>query len=291
MTALGANRKLLIGGLLGLVFLWSYGPTIRDLVSVWASVEDYSHGFLVVPAAILILWFRRAGRPTIDQSFHPEGLILIVVAGAMRWISVRYFIDAIDGWSLVVWIAGATWFLCGWPVLRWALPAIVFLLFMVPLPYRAETAVKLPLQRIATSGSSWVLQTLGQPALPEGTTIVLGDVHLDIEQACAGLRIFVGVLALAYLIVLFSCRNWWERALLLLASIPIAVLANVLRITTTALLYQQFADHSIRKQIHDCDGLFTIFVGAALLAFAAWYLKRLIRKVELADPRSLFQTA
>jgi exosortase len=291
MIVLGVNRKLLIGGLLGLVFLWSYAPTMRDLVSVWTSVADYSHGFLVVPAAILILWLTRDGRPTIDRRFHPEGLILIVVAAALRWISARYFIDAVDGWSLVVWIAGATWFLCGWPVLRWALPAIVFLLFMVPLPFRVETAVSLPLQRIATSGSSWVLQTLGQPALPEGTTIVLGDVHLEIQQACAGLRMFMGVLALAYVIILFSCRNRWERALLLLASIPAAVLANVLRITTTALLYQRFADHSIRQQIHDYAGLFTIFVGAALLAFAAWYLKRLIRKVELVDSRSLFQTA
>jgi len=291
MTVLGVNRKLLIGGLLGLVFLWSYAPTMRDLVSVWTSVADYSHGFLVVPAAILILWLTRDGRPTIDRRFHPEGLILIVVAAALRWISARYFIDAVDGWSLVVWITGATWFLCGWPVLRWALPAIVFLLFMVPLPFRVETAVSLPLQRIATSGSSWVLQTLGQPALPEGTTIVLGDVHLEIQQACAGLRMFMGVLALAYVIILFSCRNRWERALLLLASIPAAVLANVLRITTTALLYQRFADHSIRQQIHDYAGLFTIFVGAALLAFAAWYLKRLIRKVELVDSRSLFQTA
>jgi exosortase len=291
MTALGVNRKLLVGGLLGLALLWSYGPTIRDLVKVWTSVADYSHGFLVVPAAILILWFRRAGRPTIDPRFHPEGLILIVVAAILRWISARYFVDAVDGWSLVVWIAGATWFLYGWPVLRWALPGIFFLLFMVPLPYRAETAVSLPLQRIATSGSSWVLQTLGQPALPEGTTIVLGDVHLEIQQACAGLRMFVGVLALAYVIALFSCRNRWERALLLLASIPAAVLANVLRITATALLYQQFADHSIRERIHDSAGLFTIFVGAALLASAAWYLKRLIRKVELGDPRSLFETA
>src|SRR5262249_21376443 len=130
MTVLGINRKLLIAGLLGMVFSWSYGPTIRDLVTAWTSVEDYSHGFLVVPAAILILWFRRAGRPTIDPRFHPEGLILIVAAAALRWLSARYFIDAVDGWSLVVWIAGATWFLCGLPVLRWALPAIVFLLFM-----------------------------------------------------------------------------------------------------------------------------------------------------------------
>lgn len=90
------------------------------------------------------------------------------------------------------------WFLSGANVLWWSLPSIVFLWFMVPLPYGMERWLSLPLQRVATELSCWVLHCLGQPALAEGNTILLNDFQLEVEQACSGLRIFVGIMALAF---------------------------------------------------------------------------------------------
>ncbi len=281
--------SLAVAGSLGMVFAWSYWPTLSNIVHTWSTVADYSHGFLVLPVAGFILWSRRDQRPAIAPTFHWGGLSLIFLAGVLRWVAGKYFLDACDGWSLVVWIAGAIWIVGGRPLVRWTAPAVAFLLFAIPLPYSIETAVSSPLQRIAAKGSGWLLQTLGQPALPEGTTIVIGDIHLEISQACAGLRMFMGVVALAYVFAVFSKQPWWHKAAVLVAAIPVAIVANILRITATGLLYQLSANHDVRQRIHDYAGLFTILVAAAMLAIIVWYLQRAIRKVEQIDNRELFQ--
>src|SRR5690606_31421502 len=94
------------------------------------------------------------------------------------------------------------------------------------------------LQRVATKASTEVLVTLGQPALAEGNTIWLGDNHLGVEEACSGIRILIGIYALAFAFVLFSRWTWWQKGLALVAALPIAIMANVTRIVVTGLLYQ-----------------------------------------------------
>lgn len=94
--------------------------------------------------------------------------------------------DAIDGWSILFWVAGVVWLLGGWRVLRWRLPSVVFLWFMIPLPFRAEGLLSLPLQGIATKLSCWTLHTLGQLALAEGNAIRINDFPLEVAQACSG---------------------------------------------------------------------------------------------------------
>jgi exosortase/archaeosortase family protein len=176
-------------------------------------------------------------------------------------------------------------------LLRWALPAVAFLFFMVPLPFRVETAISVPLQRIAATGSTWLLQLFGLPALREGVRILLGPDELNIAPECSGLRMFIGVLALSYAFAVLSHRPWWDKAALLVASIPVAVIANILRITATGVLYQFSTNPEVRHSLHDNAGLFTILVAAALLASFAWYLKQLVRSVELFDGRDLVQTS
>ena len=91
---------------------------------------------------------------------------------------------------------------------------------MVPLPFRLEHALSRPLQHAATRISCWILQCLGQPALSEGNIIFLGDQRLEVAQACSGLRIFVGIVALAFVFVVLVRRTWWEKTLLVVCIVP-----------------------------------------------------------------------
>jgi exosortase len=273
-----------------LVGAWSYWPTITQMVRTWSTVEDYSHAFLVPPVAALIWWSRRKSRPAVTAGVHWSGLVVVMLAAVLRGLAGKYFVDAVDGWSLVLWIGGIVMLIGGWPLLRWAAPAVVFLLFMVPLPFRLETALSVPLQRIATQGSSWLLQTLGQPALPEGTRIMLGDDSLEIERACSGLRMFFGVFALAYVYAIFSTRPKWHKAALLVGTVPIAILANILRITTTGLLFQLSSNPGVHQFIHDSAGWVTILVAAAMLGGWSWYLRKVVCEVRIVDCRELIQS-
>ena len=124
---------------------------------------------------------------------------------------------------------------------------------------------------------------MGQPALSEGNTIHLGEHQLEVEQACSGLRIFVGIVALAFAYVIIVRRPWWEKALLLVSVVPIALVANATRIVGMGLLTQLVSTEAGQHFAHDVSGYVMIPFAAGLFALVLWYLGKLIREVELVD--------
>lgn len=282
-----SGKAALVGVVLGAVFAWAYWPTLVGLVRVWDREPDYSHGYLVVPVALYFLWVRRERFPGVASGLAWPGLGLIALSIGVRMLGDRLYLEAVDGWSILLWVAGVVWLLGGWRVCWWSLPSVVFLWFMVPLPYRVERWLSQPLQRVATHMSCWALQFLGQPALGEGNTILINDFPLEIEQACSGLRIFVGIVALAFAYLIIFRRAWWEKALLLVSVLPIALVANSARIVITGLLYQYVSGEAAQRFAHDVAGWVMIPFAAGLFALVLWYLDRLVREVELVDIKAV----
>jgi exosortase len=249
-------------------------------LKAWDKEPDYSHGYLVLPLALYALWTRKDTMPEITSNLHWAGLGLIGASCLMRWIGARFFLGAIDGWSILLWVAGAVWLLGGWRLLKWALPGVVFLWFMIPMPHQLEHMFRDPLQRVATKASTVALQCLGQPALAEGNIVRMGEEELLIADACSGLRICVAIAGLACAYSMIVRPVWWERVVLVVAVLPIAIISNVARIVITGLIYQVTTNHDMRERWHDYAGFFMIPFAAALFAFLLWYLSKLIREVE-----------
>ena len=276
--------NVVVGGvILGAIFSWAYWPTLVKLVHAWDTQPDYSHGFLVAPVAIYILWARKDRFPGFTGGLAWPGLILIGLGIGVRALGAVFYLDSADGWSIPFWVAGVIWLFCGRRVVWWSLPSVVFLWFMVPVPYRVERWLSLPLQGVAARLSCWTLQGFGQPALREGNTIVLGEYQLGIEEACSGLRIFVGILALAFAYLILARRAWWEKVLLIISVVPIALIANSTRIVGTGLLYQFVSGEAGEKFMHDVAGWVMIPFAAGLFALVLWYLGKLMPEVELVD--------
>jgi exosortase len=269
------------------VGLWAYWPTLAETVHAWDTIPDYSHGYLVLPIAGWFLWARRNEFPGDKLSSSQWGWAFIAVALALRWFTAYIYIEAIDGWTLPLWIAGVVLLLFGSAVARWAAPAIIFLWFMFPLPFSAEMFLSQPLQSAATKISTATLQMLGQPALSEGNVILIGERQFEVAQACSGLRIFVGIFALAFAYVLFTRRAWWEKALLLLSAIPITLIANSTRIVATALLQQYVSGEAADRFTHDFAGWVMIPFAASLFWLFLVYLSRLFPEVETVNVRQL----
>jgi exosortase len=287
-----ASRLGLVAGLLLLAFAgWCYWPTFVELIHVWDSSPDYSHGYLVVPLAAWFLWLRRDRIPHYHLAPSWWGLSLIVLAACLRLIGARLYIPELDSCSLPFWIGGVCWLLGGWRFLIWASPSIAFLFFMVPLPATVETLLNRPLQALATSLSTWSLQSLGQPAIAEGTTILLGDNVLEVERACSGLRMFYGILALAVATIIVT-RARWSIALCLLAAVaPVAILANVIRITTTGFLYEFASTESARRFSHDLAGILMIVLAILFFLLVLWSAQRILLKFHRTRARAFLQTA
>ena len=261
------------------VLVYAYWPTLRWVVAVWQTEPDYSHGFLVVPLALLILHNRADWFPGVRKQTSKWGLSLIVLAILMRFSSRLVYADFLDGWSIVPLLAGVVWYLWGIAAMKWALPAVVFLLLMIPMPYQAESLLSWKLQGIATHLSTVLLRVFGQPAVSEGHVVWIHGERLMIEQACSGLRIFVGVGALAYFWASVANRSWIDKIVILASAIPLAVFANSVRITAIGLLNLWFLDDRSRHVIHDVTGMAMIPFAFILLWLIKIYWEHLYHPV------------
>jgi exosortase len=271
--------------------VWAYWPTLQEMVHKWKSEPDYSHGFLVVPIALFFLWSRRSTIPLRDM--HPSwwGAVVLLFVAALRFLAGYYYLLPIDGWTLPLTVAGIVWLLFGRAILWWSLPSIAFLWFMMPIPYSAERWLSVPLQTIATKLSTSALIFLGQPAIAEGNVILLGNDRLFVEEACSGMRIFIGILALAFAFVLFSRWKWWLKSIVVLAVLPVAIITNVIRIVATGLLHQWVSSEVGQKFSHDIAGVVMIPLAAGILWLLLIYLDRLFLQVEDFDqPSQLFRS-
>jgi exosortase len=113
---------------------------------------------------------------------------------------------------------------------------------MMPLPGSLNMFLAGPLQTLATIGSTALLQALGLPVLAEGNVINVGTHELEVAQACNGLSMLEAFAALivAVTVTVLADRPRWEKVVLVLSIVPIALISNILRITATAWCYHQF---------------------------------------------------
>ncbi|MBS0264150.1 MAG: exosortase/archaeosortase family protein [Planctomycetes bacterium] len=268
----------------GLVLLfWQFGPTMQSLVADWDAEEDYSHGYLVPPFALLMLWVRRESLPKDSRIPGWGGIAFLLLAVVVRYMGDRLFLKPLAGWSLMLWIGGLTWVLTGRRGFLWAAPAILFLFFMIPLPFRVEQLLSWQLQTITTRFSTVILECLGQPAISEGHTLIVGDQVLEVEQACSGLRMFIGIAAVAFAMIVLQGRPWWENVMMALSVAPVAMLANALRVVITAILLGMFHGENEAKMIHDGAGWFMIVIATVLFSALTALLRKLVLPVEVVS--------
>lgn len=263
-----------------IVLLYAFWPTLIWVEESWRKQPDYSHGYLVPFLAGLLCWYRQESFPGIRNSVSWAGLWLIGLAIVMRFVSRMIYADFFDAWAILPLIVGAIWFVWGAQVVRWFSPAAAFLFLMFPLPYQAEKILSYKLQGIATDLSTVFLRILGQPAVAEGHVIWVQDQRLLVEEACSGLRIFVGVAALAFFWAVLANRSWIDRLILMASVMPVAILVNTIRITAVGLLYQEFDDGSYHNTIHDWTGYLMIPLAFGILWLIKTYWEHLYRPVE-----------
>jgi len=251
-----SRRPFLATALVSLLALvWSYWTTLTEMAQTWSSKPQYSHGFLVPIFAGVLLWLRRERFRADD--FRPAwwGLLLILAAVGLRFYGTWYYYVWYDGVSFVLCVAGVCLAVGGWPAWRWAWPAVLFLLFMVPLPHRVDLALSVPLQTIATESSTYVLQTIGFPALSEGNIILINDSPpIGIVEACSGLRMLVVFFALSTGMAMVIRAPLGDKLVLVASSVPIALLVNIIRITLTGALSELVSSQVAHVFFHDVAG-------------------------------------
>jgi exosortase len=258
---------------------WCYAPTLASLYHQWMSEPQHSHGLLVPLFAGYLLYLRRDLWQPIERPWPLIGLGLIALALGLRVVSGYYGILWPDRLSLLPCALGLALAFGGRVYGLWVWPAVLFLFFMIPMPYRLETALTGRLQTLATIGSTFALQTLGQPAIAEGNVISIGEIRLGIVEACSGLRMLMTFFAFSTAVALLVNRPLFERLLIVASAVPIAVIANMVRITGTGLLYTHVDSHTAQMFFHDLAGWFMMPICLGLLWLELKLLERLFIEV------------
>ena len=253
--------------------LWASWPALTGMAERWSHDTRYSHGFLVPLFSMALLWLRR----DMVTGFRPSwwGLGLVAAGMAMKVAGAYVYLEYVDQVSLVPTLAGVCVLAGGLPCLRWAWPAVAFLVFMVPLPYRVEYLLGGPLQRLATASSAYALQTMGLPAVTEGNVIHINEAKIGVVEACNGLGMLVMFFAFATAAA-FVIPRPADKAVILLSAVPISLVANVSRITLAGFLHAKVGGEVADHFYHDMAGLLMMPLALAMLWGELYLLSHLL---------------
>ena len=263
-------------------FALLYAHVLAKLVHDWATDDNYSHGFLIVPIALYFAWERRRALAALPA--RPSWLGLPVVAGAIAVLAVgtlgaELFLTRI---SIIGVLVGTVLFVGGWRHLRALTLPLAFLLLMIPLPAIIFNQIAFPLQLLASRVGEASISALNIPVLREGNVIVLANTTLEVAEACSGIRSLISLLTLGIVFGYFVDPRPWMRTLIALATIPIAVFANGVRVAGTGIAAHYYGAAAAEGFLHEFSGWLIFVVSFALLFAVQRALARLL-PVKLAS--------
>jgi exosortase len=252
---------------------WLYAGVVSGLVNDWAHDDNYSHGFLIVPLAGYFAWERRGRLARAPLKPSVAGLLVVLASRAMLVVGIlgaEFFLSRL---SMLGVLAGAVLFLYGWEHLRILAFPLAFLLLMIPIPALVFNQIAFPLQLFASRFGVAAMQLCNVPVLREGNVIVLADTTLEVAEACSGIRSLISLLTLGIVYGYFSDSRGWVRVVIAASTIPIAIVANGLRVAGTGVLAHYYGPEAALGFFHTFSG-WLVFVAAFGILFAVVYCVR-----------------
>lgn len=240
-------------------------PVFVDLIKDWYSDSNYSHGFLVIPIAIFVIYRRRHELKFPASPFRPG--ILVLLTGCIGFVfgiaASEYFTIR---FSLLLIITGISLFYLGIKNFKKVWFAFFFLLFMIPLPSVIYYSATLPMQLFSTKATHALLSLAGVPSLRQGNILYLPNYTLEVAEACSGLRSLVTLMALGALYGYLTMPGTVRPLILFAATIPIAIVTNIIRLLFTAIGAYAISPKIAEDFLHELSGL-VVFVSALILLF------------------------
>jgi exosortase len=266
------------GLLLIAVLVLLYASVLKLLVWQWYNDADYSHGFLVPVLSAFLIWQRRDKLRAIARRPSPWGMVIVLGSLGLLCLGSLGAELSLARMSMLITICGLIVYFTGWAMLRGMAFPLAFLLFAIPIPVVVYNEIVFPLQFVASRFATKVLETLNLfPIMREGNVLVLPHMHLEVVEACSGIRSLMSLLALAAGYGYLVERSIPVRCLLVAAMVPLAIISNGTRVMITALMANYLGPGAAEGFMHEFSG-WVIFVVATILFLLFQSLITMIRK-------------
>jgi exosortase len=198
--------------------------------------------------------------------------------------------DYVKDLGMVITLFGVATLLCGWSVMKVAWFPIVFLVVALPWPELVYAKLAWPLQKLAASVAVGTLRAFGVDAQNTGTRITMMDGQgnprmLNVAEACAGLKSVMTFLMVAGTVAFLGSRALWEKLVITVSAVPIAIFCNVMRVSRQGLLDRYVSREWSEGFAHQFAGLVMLIPGFFLIMAVGWVLEKMF--IEEVDKNEL----
>lgn len=264
--------------IVGLLFIFAFLPIWHWMVGRWmAPGSYYSHGFLIPFMSGYLIWKKR-GQIVLDTSKGAgSGLILVLGGLFVLLLSSFWQIYFTGAAAFLLVLTGTLVYLYGWKLLGTLWFPVLFLVFMLPIPLVLVADISLSLKLLAAKAAMKLIEMMGIIAIREGSYIHLKTGTMIVGDVCSGLRSLIALLAFGAFFSYISNLSNFKKILLFICSVPIAWIANIVRIMTLTLIANSFGVDAASGFVHDASGIF-IFVIAFIMLFGVEKILKLSQK-------------
>lgn len=219
------RRALVACGLLTVLLAGLFWSTLEDMVAIWVNSETYSHSFLILPISLWLAWRRRDQLQAVAPQPAPWVLLLSLGAALVWGLALLLSIQVGEQLALVtVWVTGL-WALLGHRVARLLAFPLLFLFLMVPM----GDGLVPPMMDFTAEFTVRMLELTGIPVYREGLNFVIPSGNWSVVEACSGVRYLIASVTLGLLYAYLTYRSLWRRAVFVVLSALVPILANGLR--------------------------------------------------------------
>ena len=250
-----------------------YFRTFHWLLNSWLTDPYYSHGFLVLIVSGFIAWRNIREHKNPEYAPFKSGILIFafgLILYVIGFIKLFPFLTAI---SFLFTTSGLILYFYGKPLMRAFLFPIAFLIFAIPLPFVFLEKVAYILQSLSAYYPALIIEMLGIPVTRVGAEIQLTDASFVIGLPCSGMNSLISLLALVTIFIYILKCPLYKKITLLCLSIPIAILANILRITSLLLIANAYGAETANGFFHTLFSplLFIIaFIFLILISINHW---------------------
>ena len=274
---------------LGGLFAWLNWWQFRRLISVWRDDVNWSHGFMIPLFSLYLLYSRREELLAAPRRVCLLGLP-IFIGGVL--MSLLGFYPISNTWlsqlSMVITLFGLVLYLAGPGVMRYAWLPILYLALAMPIPTILYTRIATPLQNLAAVVSTNIMMMLNVQVEVSASNIKLlshsgQEYSVTVAEACSGMRSLLAFVALGVAWAYLEARPLWQRVVLVLSAVPVAVLLNIVRVTITGWMYVIDRPELGQKFMHEFMGMMMLAPALAIFWGLSYCLRHLFVEVDEDD--------
>jgi exosortase len=267
-------RQLALAGLLVLAAVAAMISSWQDWYTISSSDEEFSQVFLVIPFAAVILYIERERLKTVRAGSSWVGPLIVALGWALAWYGYHYAHQSLWHAGAIGVALGAAITVLGHGILLRFWPVFLMLVFMVPLSNQTRLQIAGPLQRAMAKAVAAIVGFFDNGVGRQGNLLTINGQQVAIAEACNGMRMVFTLILVCWLFAFVTPLRTWVRWLVILLSPLITLIANVLRLIPTLLLYG-YASKETAKKFHDMAGWAMLPVAFLLLMFVIHFIEAL----------------